>query len=219
MRSSTVSPESSEPYSPTANEFPRQAGALIRLPRDGNGFLSPSPSSLSFDESRSTPISDLGEEKQILRKTGRGAPGDASLSTMVRREHENNSSLSRRKSQFYGEVFAYRESNISARNKIHQYSVITAEVKTNVIVRPPDHLTYLDSLANAAHRCKTNPYSSRIYPSISPNATTAPSLQYSSHWPTRSVLSMPAPSTQRIYSQSPHSHHKSNPQPTSGTRL
>lgn len=50
------------------------------------------------------------------------------------------SDLSRRKSQFYGEVFAYREPNVSARNKIHQFSVITVEVKTNVIVSPPGRI-------------------------------------------------------------------------------
>lgn len=134
MRSSTASPGPSEPYSPTANAFPRQVGAELRLPKGGNGFLSPTPSSLSFDpeDSRSTPISDRGEEKKILRKPGRGAPGDSSLMGVVR--NEEGKSLAKRKSQFYGEVFSYRESNVSVRNKVHQYSVITAEVKTNIIV-------------------------------------------------------------------------------------
>lgn len=134
MRSSTASPEPSEPYSPTANAFPRQVGAELRLPKEGNLFLSPNPSSLSFEpeDSRCTPISDRGEEKQILRKPGRGAPGDSSLMGVDR--NEEGKSLAKRKSRFYGEVFSYRESNISVRNKVHQYSVITAEVKTNIIV-------------------------------------------------------------------------------------
>lgn len=134
MRSSTASPGPSEPYSPTDNVFPRQVGAELRSPIGENGFLSPTPSSLSFDpeDSRSTPMTDRGEEKQILRKPGRGAPGDSSLIGVAR--NEEGKSLAKRKSQFYGEVFSYRESNVSVRNKVHQYSVITAEVKTNIIV-------------------------------------------------------------------------------------
>lgn len=77
-------------------------------------------------------MSDRGEEKQILRRPVRGAPGDSSLIGVVR--NEESKSLAKRKSQFYGEVFSYREPNVSARNKVHQYSVITAEVKTNIIV-------------------------------------------------------------------------------------
>ena len=60
-------------------------------------------------------------------------PTETTHITMVNGPQPNHD-LSRRKSQFYGEVFAYREPNVSARNKIHQFSVITVEVKTNVIV-------------------------------------------------------------------------------------
>lgn len=111
---------------------------MLRTSSRGNGVISPSPSIFSYDgeDSGSNPISrtpDLIDEKKIARHVARGAPGDAALMSMVRRDQEGTS-LARRKSQFYGEVFAYREPNVSARNKIHQYSVITAEVKTNVIV-------------------------------------------------------------------------------------
>lgn len=149
LRSSTASPEPNEQYSPTANDFPRQAGQTISVSKAGNRIVSPAPSSLSFDpdDSGSNGISftpDLIEEKKISRNVMRGAPGDAALMAMVKRDQEGTS-LSRRKSQFYGEVFAYRESNVSARNKIHQYSVITAEVKTNVIVK--DEYVFLADLS------------------------------------------------------------------------
>lgn len=179
MRSSTASPGPSEPYSPTANAFPRQVGAELRSPRSGNGFLSPNPSSLSSDpeDLRSTPMSDRGEEKQILRKPGRGAPGDSSLIGVVR--NEEGKSLAKRKSQFYGEVFSYRESNVSARNKVHQYSVITAEVKTNIIVclsviGPPCHF------AKFLHRLKMNTSFLLNSPNTFPSVIIAQPLQFSS---------------------------------------
>ena len=77
---------------------------------------------------------DLIDEKQIARHVSRGAPGDAALMSMVQRDQEGTD-LARRKSQFYTEVFAYREPNLSIREKTYRNSVITAEVKTNVIVR------------------------------------------------------------------------------------
>ena len=135
----TVSPLSSEQVSPTANEFPRQAGQTLKVSRRDNGLISPAKSTFSFndDEPEAQPISnmpDLIDEKQIARHISRGAPGDAALMSMVQRNQEGTD-LARRKSQFYTEVFAYREPNLSPREKIYRNSVITAEVKTNVIVR------------------------------------------------------------------------------------
>lgn len=142
LRSSTASLELNEQDSHTVNEFPQPAGQTITASKASNRIVSPTPSSLSFEpeESGSNGISftpDMIEQKKISRNIMRGSPGDAALMAMVKRDQEGTN-LSRRKSQFYGEVFAYRESNISARNKIHQYSVITAEVRTNVIVCPPE---------------------------------------------------------------------------------
>lgn len=55
---------------------------------------------------------------------------------MVNRDRASTD-ISRRKSQYYSEVFAYREPNLTARERVNRFSVITAEVKTNVIVRYP----------------------------------------------------------------------------------
>lgn len=120
-------------------------------------------------------MSDRGEEKQILRKPGRGAPGDSSLIGVVR--NEEGKSLAKRKSQFYGEVFSYRESNVSARNKVHQYSVITAEVKTNIIVclsviGPACHF------AKVLHRLKMNMSFLLNSPNTFPSVTIAQPLQF-----------------------------------------
>lgn len=43
--------------------------------------------------------------------------------------------LRKKKSQFYTEVFSYREPNLSPKERIYKDSMVTAEVKTNVIVR------------------------------------------------------------------------------------
>lgn len=63
----------------------------------------------------------------------RGAPGDGALMAMVQRSPEETQQC-RRKSSFYGEVFAHRESTTSGRERIGRESVVMAEVKTNVIV-------------------------------------------------------------------------------------
>ena len=150
LRSSTASPEPNELSSPTANEFPRQAGQVVTSSKVLKRVVSHTPSSISLEPEDSgcngvpfTP--DVPKEKEISRNVMRGAPGDAALMAMVKRDQEGTN-LARRKSQFYGEVFAYREPNVSARNQIHQYSVITAEVKTNVIV----------CLSHGRSRCRAN---------------------------------------------------------------
>ena len=70
--------------------------------------------------------------KQVMRNVIRGAPGDAALKKM---RSYDEVELAKRKNQYYGECFAYREPNLSARDRIYKDSLITAEVKTNVIVR------------------------------------------------------------------------------------
>lgn len=55
--------------------------------------------------------------------------------SMAHRDQEGID-LARRKSSFFTEVFAYREPNLSPREKVYKNSVIVAEVKINVIVRP-----------------------------------------------------------------------------------
>lgn len=162
-RSGAVSPLSNHQLSPTANEFPRPAGQTLKVSKRDNGLISPAKSTFSFnDEDDSTQaisnLPDLIDEKQIARHISRGAPGDAAFMSMAPRSQEGTD-LARRKSQFYTEVFAYREPNLSPREKVYKNSVITAEVKTNVIVRVPilrniDHDTGANK--NPSSRSKTN---------------------------------------------------------------
>ena len=160
-----MSPNSIEQLSPLANEFPRQAGQTLKVAKRDNGLISPAKSTFSFndDEPEPEPVSnlpDLIDEKQIARHITRGAPGDAALMSMVQRNQEGTD-LARRKSQFYTEVFAYREPNLSPREKICKNSVITAEVKTNVIVRTcsPSNPYCSNELTSFFIRSKTNSFS------------------------------------------------------------
>lgn len=131
--------KSSVQISPTANEFPRQAGQTLQVSKPENGPISPAKSTFSFDndEPKAQAVSDMPDlidQKNISRRVSRGAPGDAALMAMVQRDQEGTD-FARRKSSFFTEVFAYREPNLSPRERIYKNSVIIAEVKTNVIVR------------------------------------------------------------------------------------
>ncbi|KAL8917231.1 MAG: hypothetical protein Q9208_008070 [Pyrenodesmia sp. 3 TL-2023] len=133
-----------------ANEFPRRAGRTLNASRRDNGLVSPSESSFSFaDEGEPFNMpaltkSDLIDENHISGPRGRGSPGDAALMAMVNKDRASTE-ISRQKNQYYSEVFAYREPNLTPRDRVLQYSVVTAEVKTNVIIK--DEYTFLQDLS------------------------------------------------------------------------
>ena len=142
IRSGATSPPYSRPS--TADAFPKRAGSILKVSKRDNGIISPVESTFSFHDDDDEPGihavatgPDLIDEKQIARHVSRGAPGDAALANMVKRNQSTREGeeTAKRNTQFYGEVFAYREPNLTARDKIYKFSVITAEVKTNVIVR------------------------------------------------------------------------------------
>ncbi|KAI4189041.1 MAG: hypothetical protein L6R41_001744 [Letrouitia leprolyta] len=140
------------------NAFPRQAGHSVSK-RD-HGLISPARSTFSFaDEVEPTTMQkpDLIDENAISGPYGRGSPGDAALMAMVNKDRASTD-LSRRKSQFYSEVFAYREPNVTARDRVNRYSVITCEVKTNVIVK--DEYTFLQDLSQHLSQRYSRPISS-----------------------------------------------------------
>ncbi|KAL8949088.1 MAG: hypothetical protein Q9222_004778 [Ikaeria aurantiellina] len=146
-----------------ASAFPQKAGNSFTVSKRDHGLISPAQSNFSFaDEAMPMAPStsdrpDLIDEDKISGPYGRGAPGDASLIAMVNKDRASTD-LSRRKSQFYGEVFAYREPNITARDKVHRYSIITAEVKTNVIVK--DEYIFLQDLSQHLSQRYQRPISS-----------------------------------------------------------
>ena len=91
----------------------------------------PSTSSL-LNAEHSQPLASP-RRKENFNEVERGAPGDASLMAMVKRDPEEVK-RAKQKSSFYGEVFAYREPT-TTKDRVARESPITAEVKTNVIVR------------------------------------------------------------------------------------
>ncbi|KAL8939805.1 MAG: hypothetical protein Q9216_003156 [Gyalolechia sp. 2 TL-2023] len=145
------------------NAFPRQAGHPLSVSKRDNGLISPAKSTFSFaDETEPMAMqtsfkSDLIDEKSISGPHGRGSPGDAALMAMVNKDRASTD-LSRRKSQFYSEVFAYREPNVTARERVNRYSIITCEVKTNVIVR--DEYTFLQDFSEHLSQRYQRPVSS-----------------------------------------------------------
>ena len=96
----------------------------------------PSTSSLLLNADNSQ-ASVPPRRKEYFNEVERGAPGDASLMAMVKREPEETK-RAKQKSSFYGEVFAYREPT-TLKDRVARESPITAEIKTNVIVRVYTH--------------------------------------------------------------------------------
>ncbi|KAL8785616.1 MAG: hypothetical protein Q9213_003270 [Squamulea squamosa] len=136
-----------------------------KLSRRDNGLISPAKSTFSFADEvdqKPMPLSasekpDMIDERQLSGPYGRGSPGDAALMAMVNKDRASTD-LSRRKSQFYSEVFAYREPNLTTRDRVHRYSIITAEVKTNVIVK--DEYIFLQDLSQHLSQRYQRPVSS-----------------------------------------------------------
>ncbi|KAL9016028.1 MAG: hypothetical protein Q9185_006594 [Variospora sp. 1 TL-2023] len=146
-----------------ANKFPREAGHVIHYARRENGLTSPAKSTFSFADD-SEPVAmqvfnkpDLLDEKHLSGPFSRGSPGDAALIAMVSKD-QASTDISRRKSQYYSEVFAYREPNLNPRDRVNRFSVITAEVKTNVIVK--DEYTFLQDLSQHLSQRYQRPMSS-----------------------------------------------------------
>ena len=70
------------------------------------------------------------EESRLMRPMDRGAPGERLREPSTPQQKE----FARKKSQYYQEQFAYRESNTSAKERVTKDSMIMADVRTNVIV-------------------------------------------------------------------------------------
>lgn len=72
------------------------------------------------------------EGRRITRDIVRGAPGDQAIFSNTKTPEQK--ALAKRRSQYFGEVFANREPIASARERIRRESPIMADVRTNVIV-------------------------------------------------------------------------------------
>ncbi|KAL9126189.1 MAG: hypothetical protein Q9217_004718 [Psora testacea] len=84
------------------------------------------------------------EERPIMRDFERGTPGDGRANPKSSKAPQEKR-IGKKKSRYYTEVFAYRESSLSPRERVHRGSIILAEVKTNVIVK--DEFSFLNDIS------------------------------------------------------------------------
>ncbi|EXJ61736.1 hypothetical protein A1O7_02165 [Cladophialophora yegresii CBS 114405] len=116
--------ENAFPTPPTGDTAPENASRL-------NGRISPAPRKLlPLQRAQSTPP-ELSHSTQfgVLTKGSQGLSDLASL------EHSwSKLGLSKKKSQYYDNAFAYREPNNTAKERVAKDSVILAEVKLNCCV-------------------------------------------------------------------------------------
>ncbi|CZR54573.1 uncharacterized protein PAC_04457 [Phialocephala subalpina] len=89
-------------------------------------------------------LSSISKEgRRITRDIGRGAPGDQAIFSNTKTPEQK--ALAKRKSQYYGEVFANREPIASARERVLRESPIIADVRTNVIIQ--DEFSFITELS------------------------------------------------------------------------
>ena len=182
-RHGNVSPESIRAPTPTANDFPTPAGQMFHVTKRDQGLVSPAQSSFSFpDDEEPHAISnprDYMEQKPIGRNIERGTPGDDAILSSSNGTPQQQE-LRKKKSQFYTEVFSYREPNLSPKERVYKDSVVTVEVKTNVIVSMLSPAAW-----NSAHcsqsRSKMNTNSCKISRRTSPNDSKGPPRPSSSY--------------------------------------
>jgi hypothetical protein len=97
---------------------------------------SPADSDMSTHERPSSSLSDCtAEETRLTRNIDRGAPGDQAIFSENKTPQQRQ--IAKKRSQYYQDTFAAREPNSSARERVSRDSMVLAEIKTNVIVRPP----------------------------------------------------------------------------------
>lgn len=172
-RSRSISPPSPRVPTPTASDFPVPASQTFTVPKRDQGLVSPAESAFSFFDEGSPHVmstSDLMEERTRARPIDRGTPGESTYASINTGDQQQND-LRRNKSQYYTEVFSYREPNLSPRDRIGKDSVITAEIKTNVIVRAHLLASDADADRSAYSRLPTKSTSCKISPNIYPKDT------------------------------------------------
>ena len=132
-------PEESLPSSPEQQRADpiKHRASLIELPPSpaDSGTTMRHASPRGDPSITSSPSATTREEQRITRNIDRGTPGDQAIFSDAKTPEQRE--LAKRKSQYYGEVFATRESNSSARERVLRESPILADVRTNVIVSYP----------------------------------------------------------------------------------
>lgn len=113
--------------------------ALIQLPP------SPANSDVIMRQAspRGSPSATTREERRITRNIDRGAPGDRAIFSEGKTPEQKE--LAKKKSQYYGDIFAHREPNNSARERVARESPILADVRTSIIIQ--DEYTFTTDLS------------------------------------------------------------------------
>ena len=175
--------------SPAASAFSFQDSDPLRFHAIGSRPSSPVPS-LSY--SVSTPRNDI-EKELMMQDLYRGGVAESLPQSLPTRTPQERELARKRSIQHYQEVFALREPDLTPKDRIYKDSVITVEVKTNVIVS--NILSSSQHELTVHERSEMNTSSSTNSPSTSPNATNAPPPPSSSPSITPPAFSSQAPST------------------------
>ncbi|RAL58540.1 hypothetical protein DID88_003988 [Monilinia fructigena] len=109
-----------------------------------------------MDTSRQSPSPIVIEGQRITRDISRGTPGDLTKSSIPKSSEQKQ--LAKKRNQYYGDAFAYREQASSARERVSRDSMVLCELVTNVIMR--EEHTLLTSLSNTLSNRFQRPESS-----------------------------------------------------------
>ncbi|KAA8568474.1 hypothetical protein EYC84_007505 [Monilinia fructicola] len=108
------------------------------------------------DSRRPSPSPIVIEGQRITRDISRGTPGDLTKSSIPKSPEQKQ--LAKKRNQYYGEAFAYREQAGGARERVSRDSMVLCELVTNVIMR--EEHTLLTSLSNTLSNRFQRPESS-----------------------------------------------------------
>ncbi|KAM3068863.1 hypothetical protein ACMFMG_011025 [Clarireedia jacksonii] len=118
------------------------------------------PSPADSDKMSASPPSNFSplalEGERITREIIRGTPGDRGAA--VPPKSPQDAELARKRSQFYGDAFAYREPVSSARDRVSRDSIVLCEIQTNIIMK--DEYTLLTTLSTTLSSRYQRPESS-----------------------------------------------------------
>ena len=129
--------------SPSVDGFPAPAGQMIvpSIAKPGDSAQEAVRSTSSAkDYQRSDLSTTQTKVKPITKQVARATQKDVALNDMVQREPDEphgtgETDQTKQRNQYYGNAFAYRGPQSSIRDRVYGESMITAELKTNIIVR------------------------------------------------------------------------------------
>lgn len=223
VRERSLSPIRSHRRVPTANDFPVPGDyePFVVKARD-QGLVSPAASSFSFSDNEpppvhaftppsptpslshaiSTPRDDI-EKDFMMQSSPRDVSRDALQSLKLLRMHQEREAAKKKSTTPYQEAFTYEEPKPALKDQVYNASVITVEVKTNVIVRCSHDSSDISLLTcSVRFRLETSICSSTSFHSTCRNAINDPRHPSSSPSIILPVYCSRALSTRPIFLQS-----------------